>query len=75
MLETIMNECDEVFKGKLFLTVEDIMGLLGCDEKTIYNWTKRSNPNRRPPRIIVGKELRFPKKPFLKWLVDDQCGV
>ncbi len=73
--DSLLKEIDEIFKGKLFLTIQDIMALLSCDENTIYNWTKRSNPSRRPPRIIVGRELRFPKKAFLQWLLQEQSGL
>lgn len=72
--ETLLKEMEELFRGKLFLTVEDITALLSCDAHTVYNWTKRADPQRRPPRIFVGRELRFPRKPFLHWLVSEQSS-
>ena len=72
MTDTLLQEIEELFKGKPFLTIEDVTQLLTCDEEVVYNWTKRSDPKRRPPRIIVGKDLRFPKREFIKWLAEDQ---
>ena len=70
----LMQEIDALFPGKIFLTLEDVANLLSCSPKVIYNWTKRSNPIRRPPRLLVGKELRFPKREFVRWLSEEQTG-
>jgi predicted DNA-binding transcriptional regulator AlpA len=68
MLETLVAETGDVFPGKAFLTVEDVKSLLSCTESTIYNWSRRADPQRRPPRLMVGKSIRFPKREFFKWL-------
>jgi excisionase family DNA binding protein len=75
MGDSILEELNEIFKGQAFLTVENIATLLNCPEQVIYNWTKRSDPKRRPPRIIVGKSIRFPKRDFAKWLAAEQSAV
>lgn len=77
--ETMMQEMESLFKGRLFLTIEDVTSLLMCDEKTVLNWTKRVDKTRRPPRIYIGSSignnLRFPTKPFLNWLVKELAGA
>jgi hypothetical protein len=70
--ESLLKEMEELFRGKIFITIEDITVLLSCDEKTVINWTKRSDVNRRPPRIYVGNEVRFHKRSFIEWLLIDQ---
>lgn len=72
MVEALIEELERSFPGKAVLTVSDVCQFLGCSEKVIYNWTKRSDSRRRPPRIIVGKEIRFPKRPFINWLATEQ---
>ena len=69
------QEFDELFKGKLYLNVDDVAKLLGCEEKIVHNWTRRSDSRRRPPRIIVGKEVRFPKYDLLDWLELEQVAA
>lgn len=75
MIETILQDLNEVFQGKAFLTVQDVMQLLDCSEDVVYNWTKRSNPKLRPPRVIAGKAIRFPKREFARWLAEEQGTV
>ena len=70
----LLQEIDSLFPDKVFLTLAEVANLLNCPDKVIYNWTKRSNPKKRPPRIIVGKELRFPKRELARWLMQEQSG-
>jgi predicted DNA-binding transcriptional regulator AlpA len=72
MTQSILQEMNELFQGRAFLSVEDITQLLNCSEQVIYNWTKRADPKKRPPRVIVGKSIRFPKRDFARWLVEEQ---
>jgi predicted DNA-binding transcriptional regulator AlpA len=72
MDQSIMSEIEEVFRGKIFLTIADICGVLGCSENVVYNWMKRADPLRRPPRIKVGQEMKFPRGAFFQWLVKEQ---
>jgi len=74
MTDTLTQEIDEIFKGKPFLTLGDVSQLLGCDVQIVHNWTRRSDPRKRPPRIMVGKELRFPRREFVRWLVTEQLS-
>ena len=75
MIDSILEEVDQAFQGRAFLTVEDIAQLLSCSEQVVYNWTKRADPKRRPPRVIVGKSIRFPKRKFAQWLLNEQSAV
>lgn len=70
MLESLEKDVNEMFPGKVFLTLGEVAQLVGCSEKVIYNWTRRTDPKKRPPKIIVGKTIRFPKGEFLRWLVE-----
>jgi predicted DNA-binding transcriptional regulator AlpA len=69
--ELLIQEIEDRFPGQSFLTLEEVAQFMRCGPEVIYNWTKRPNPKRRPPRIPVGKELRFPKRPFAQWLADE----
>ena len=71
-MNELIQEIGTIFPEKALLTAEDISKALECEVQTIHNWSKRSNPKRRPPRIIVGKEVRFPKKHFLLWFAEEQ---
>ena len=68
MFDTLIKDAETVLKDKAFLTVDDVALLLSCEWNVVYNWTKRPNPARRPPKFTVGKSFRFPKTEFLKWL-------
>ncbi len=72
MVQSLLEAADETFPQKSILTAEDIAKFLDCDPQIIYNWARRSDPTRRPPRLIVGKSIRFPKREFFKWLAVDQ---
>ena len=71
MYESLLQSADELFPGKAFLTMEEVAKFLGCEEQVIFNWTKRPNLQKRPPRLIVGKSIRFPKKDFVRWLASE----
>lgn len=75
MLESLMEEVNRLFPDKGLLSLDEVCKLLECERHTVYNWTKRSKPKKRPPRIIVGKSIRFPKKDFVIWLVNEQSAV
>ena len=70
-----IHESAEHFKSKVFLTIQDVAQLLDCPEQVVYHWTRRADPKRRPPRLIVGKSIRFPKSTFLLWLADEQISM
>ena len=71
---SLLSELNELFKGKIYLSIQDVSSLLGCEPQIVHNWTRRSDPRRRPPRILVGKELRFPRREFAKWLATEQIS-
>jgi len=59
------------FETKIFLTPDDLSGVLECERDVIINWTRKEE-KYRPPRIIVGRDIRFPKAEFLDWLMKTQ---
>jgi len=71
-IQDTVRMLSEKYPEKSFLTVEEIAQLIECSPKTVYNWTKRPDPSRRPPRITLGKSLRFPKHAFLDWLFTNE---
>ncbi len=72
MFETLLAEVNRCFPDKGMLTVEEICKFLECDRQTVYNWVKRTDCRRQPPRIVVGKGLRFPTREFVRWLTEEQ---
>lgn len=68
MYESLLQSADDLFPDKAFLTIEDVAKFLDCEEQVIHHWTKRPNIQKRPPRLMVGKTTRFPKKDFVRWL-------
>jgi len=72
MSESLIKDFEAVFKEKPLLTMEDIAGVCGCTKKVVYNWTRRSEVDRRPPRVVIGRQVRFPRTEFILWLVREQ---
>lgn len=72
MDSSLIEYADHLFPKKAVLTVQEVAQFLDCNPDIIYNWIKRSDPAKRPPKLIVGKEVRFPKREFLRWLVQEQ---
>ena len=72
MYQSLLESADLRFPNKAVLTAEEIAQILECEAQIIYNWVRRSDRSRRPPRLIVGKDVRFPKRDFFKWLAEDQ---
>jgi predicted DNA-binding transcriptional regulator AlpA len=70
--QALLSEIDAYFHGKAFLTLQEICQALGCSENVVYNWLKRADPTRRPPKIKLGQETRFPKLAFVRWLAKEQ---
>jgi predicted DNA-binding transcriptional regulator AlpA len=67
-----IEEVSRTIPEKAFLSMNDVCELLACSPTVIYNWVKRADPKRRPPRIVIGREVRFPKGEFLRWLAEEQ---
>ena len=72
MTSALTAEIERIFPGKALLTIADLCLFLGCSEKVVYNWMKRAEPTRRPPRIKVGQEVKFPRAAFVHWLTQEQ---
>jgi hypothetical protein len=68
----VQKALEAFWADKPLLRIEDVSDLLECDARVIMNWTKRIDPKRRPPRLLVGKEIRFPTRAFCIWLSHEQ---
>ncbi len=68
ILRDFIIDIDEKHKNKKFLTRQDIAEILECDEKYVYNATRRRSISTRLPKIIIQKKVRYPKIAFYKWL-------
>ena len=72
MVEALMAIADRLFPNKEIMTKEELAQVLECDPKVIYYWIKRSDPTKRPPRLILGSEIKFSKREFMRWVVKEQ---
>lgn len=71
-MSSFQRSLDESLPKKSFLSIADICESLTCEESVVYNWNKRSDPARRPRRVKVGKEVRYPRTEFIVFLVKEQ---
>ena len=71
MFDELLKDVERLLQDKALLTIDDVSQLLDCDRRVVYNWTKRQDPSRRPPKFPVGKSFRFPKTQFLRWLMNE----
>lgn len=74
LFESLIQEVESRFPKKIFLTLEEVVQILDCSKDTVERWAKRSDPAKRPPRVLVGREVRFPKREFVKWLTSQQSA-
>lgn len=72
MENEIIQELNQKYQNRPFLTLEEVAEVLGCSKKVVYNWTRRTDPKKRPPRLTIGKTVRFPKVAFVQWLIEQQ---
>ena len=72
MFESLLEEVNRMYPNKGVLSMDDVCKLLECEKRTVYNWTRRVDPTKRPPRLVIGKTIRFPKVPFIQWLLKEQ---
>jgi predicted DNA-binding transcriptional regulator AlpA len=72
MTESLIQDIEKACADKPLLSIEDIAHLVGCSTKVVYNWTRRNDPAKRPPKLVVGRTLRFPRTEFIRWLVREQ---
>jgi hypothetical protein len=72
MLEALIQIAEKIFPEKELLTKEEVAKILNCDAKIVQNWVKRTDPARRPPRLILGTDIRFPKRELMRWVVENQ---
>ncbi len=70
--ETLIQDFAVLFGNKALLSIDDVAQGVGCTPKVVYNWTRRNDPARRPPRVVIGRTVRFPKTEFVRWLIKEQ---
>ncbi len=75
MYETLVAEFEDLFPKRAFLTKAEICEVLSCLPRVVESWCERTDPARRPPRLVIGREVRFPKRDFVKWLVREQSAA
>ena len=68
----LFQELESAFPRQAFLSVQAICEFLGCEMQVVYNWNKRADRSKRPPVLQVGKQLRFNKRSFARWLASEQ---
>ena len=69
LVEGIMQEINDCYKGKIFLSVKDVSEILGCSQEDVHNLSRLRRHQKKPPRIMVFNEVRYPKKAFVEWLL------
>ena len=74
MLQALVDFADRTFPNKEILTLMELAQILDCEPHVIQNWVKRSDSSKRPPRLILGNSLKFPKREVLRWVVETQSG-
>lgn len=72
MFETLLELADRLFPDRPLLTKEEVAQILGCNPKVVAHWVKRNQADKRPPRLILGSEIRFPKREMMRWVVESQ---
>ena len=65
---SILDDLNAQFTNKTLLSHEDLKSFLGCDDSTIYNWSRRKV---QPPRMIVGRTVRYSKRALAQWLATE----
>ncbi len=70
-IEDYIKEIDASYKDKKYLTVEDLSSILECNKRFIYNVSGRMSVNRRLPKLTIQKRIKFPKKLFYDWLMEE----
>jgi hypothetical protein len=72
MLEALIEMAERLFPDKPLLTKEEVAQILCCEPKVVAHWSKRNDADKRPPRLILGSEIRFPKREMMRWVVENQ---
>lgn len=65
----LLREADRLFPEKPLLSVADVARFLSCEERVVHNWLKRGGDGT-PPKLIIGKEVRFPKETLIQWIAE-----
>ena len=66
------DNVDDLLEEDAFMTLDEVAGVLHCSRRVVYDWTRRPDPERRPPFFQPGKTILFPRRRFMRWLVTEQ---
>jgi len=69
--ELLLMRANELYPGKVWLTEENLAVILEVRPSTIKSYYKRPE-DKQPPRLVIGKEMKFPKERVLEWFVKVQ---
>ena len=68
LYEALLQDINSRFPEKAILSLEDIAEFLDCPRKSVYQWTKRPDAQKRLPALVAGKTIRVPKTALVQWL-------
>ena len=72
ILDALLRIARERFPDKQLIGTSELAEIFECDIKVVQNWLRRSTPDRRPPRIKLGHEFRFPRDEVVRWVIETQ---
>ena len=72
ILEALLRIARERFPDRQLIGVEELAAIFECEPKIVQNWLRRSTPDRRPPRIKLGNQFRFPRDEVVRWVIETQ---
>jgi hypothetical protein len=69
-----IENVDDLLEKDALVTLDEMAQILHCSRRVVYDWTRRSDPKRRPPFLQPGKMILFPKKRFMRWVLNEQMN-
>ena len=74
LVDSMVKDMNREFSEKAILSVDDLAKFFACPKGVIYNWNRRVDVNRRPPKVTFGKEVRYQKRALALWMVMEQLN-
>ena len=71
-VQGVSQDIEKAIGPKPFLSINDVVNLLGCTRICVLNWLRRNEAHMRPPKIKVGRQIFFPRTQFIDWLMKEQ---
>ena len=73
IVDALIRIARQRFPDRELINATELAQILECEPKVVQNWIRRSTPDRRPPRIKLGGEFRFPIEEVLRWVIEAQA--